>query len=144
MSRRYSNLSLQGIIIDIHFLSLCDYLVCTFSSQVCRVAYELMQTHYIDAHDRFSSLDDVYYYGGQNSHPHSVIIDHEPRKEGEIALKVGDLIEVYGNHWNGFSKGKNIRTGETGLFPSFKVVNPVKSVKFPTYKSVEVKKKSWK
>ena len=32
---RYSDNSLRGIIMDIHFLSLTDYLVCTFSSQVC-------------------------------------------------------------------------------------------------------------
>ena len=35
---------LRGVIIDIHFLSKCDYLVCTFSSQVsefniCKYAY---------------------------------------------------------------------------------------------------------
>ena len=34
VSTRYSDSSLNGIILDIHFLSLCDYLVCTFSSQV--------------------------------------------------------------------------------------------------------------
>ncbi|CAF1313430.1 unnamed protein product, partial [Didymodactylos carnosus] len=30
---RYKTESLKGVILDIHFLSLCDYLVCTFSSQ---------------------------------------------------------------------------------------------------------------
>lgn len=34
VSRRYSDASLQGIILDIYMLSMCDYLVCTFSSQV--------------------------------------------------------------------------------------------------------------
>jgi hypothetical protein len=38
VSTRYSDTSLNGIILDIHFLSLCDYLVCTFSSQVCNVS----------------------------------------------------------------------------------------------------------
>ncbi|VDP23320.1 unnamed protein product [Soboliphyme baturini] len=32
--KRYSEESLQGIITDVHFLARCDYLVCTFSSQV--------------------------------------------------------------------------------------------------------------
>lgn len=32
---RYSDMSLYGIIIDVYFLSRCDFLVCTFSSQVC-------------------------------------------------------------------------------------------------------------
>lgn len=34
VSTRYSDLSLNGIILDIHMLSMSDYLVCTFSSQV--------------------------------------------------------------------------------------------------------------
>jgi len=34
LSRRYSEHSLRGVIIDIYLLSLTDYLVCTFSSQV--------------------------------------------------------------------------------------------------------------
>lgn len=35
VSSRYSDTSLNGIIIDIHMLSMSDFLVCTFSSQVC-------------------------------------------------------------------------------------------------------------
>jgi len=31
---RYRTESLKGVLLDIHFLSLSDYLVCTFSSQV--------------------------------------------------------------------------------------------------------------
>ncbi|KAF7407738.1 hypothetical protein HZH66_002275 [Vespula vulgaris] len=138
VSKRYSDSSLQGIIIDIHLLSLCDYLVCTFSSQVCRVAYELMQTYYPDAYNKFASLDDIYYYGGQNSHPHVAILDHKPRKNGELELKTGDLIEVYGNHWDGYSKGYNTRTSMTGLFPSFKVKNPVDAVDFPKYPDIMI------
>lgn len=34
VSSRYSDVSLNGIILDIHMLSMSDYLVCTFSSQV--------------------------------------------------------------------------------------------------------------
>lgn len=37
LSSRYTDSSLKGIISDIHLLSLCDYLVCTFSSQVRRI-----------------------------------------------------------------------------------------------------------
>lgn len=36
VATRYSDNSLFGIVIDIHFLSLSDYLVCTFSSQVSK------------------------------------------------------------------------------------------------------------
>ena len=115
VNTRNSPESAQGIILDIYFLSKCDFLVCTFSSQVCRLAYELMQKRYSDASWRFKSLDDVYYFGGQNKHLVEAIYDHEPRLEdGEIELKRGDLIEIAGNHWNGFSKGINERANDEG------------------------------
>jgi glycoprotein 6-alpha-L-fucosyltransferase len=34
LNSRYGTESLKGVLLDIHFLSLTDYLVCTFSSQV--------------------------------------------------------------------------------------------------------------
>ena len=105
--------SAQGVIMDIYFLSRCDYLVCTFSSQVCRMAYELMQKRHADASWRFKSLDDVYYIHGQTKHLVQALYDHEP-KNGEIELKKGDLIHLAGNHWNGFSKGLNKRTNVLG------------------------------
>jgi hypothetical protein len=67
VGRRYSESSLMGIITDIHFLSNCDFLVCTFSSQICRVAYEYMNTMFPDASMQYKSLDDIYYFGGQIS-----------------------------------------------------------------------------
>ncbi len=140
LGTRYSDSSLRGIILDIHFLSLSDYLVCTFSSQVCRLAYEIMQTMYPDASDRFHSLDDIYYFGGQNAHNQIAISDFKARNKDEIDLKVGDLIGIAGNHWDGFSKGLNRRTGRNGLYPSYKVGEQVDIVKFPTYPKAEVKK----
>lgn len=137
VSTRYTDSSLNGIILDIHLLSLSDYLVCTFSSQVCRVAYEIMQSMYPDAFDRFKSLDDIYYYGGQNSHYREVVMAHKSKKPDQINLREGDLVGIAGNHWNGFSKGKNERTHQLGLFPSFKVNDKVEEADFPTYKHVQ-------
>jgi glycoprotein 6-alpha-L-fucosyltransferase len=115
VNSRYTPESAQGVILDIYFLSRCDYLVCTFSSQVCRLAYELMQPRFADASWRFYSLDDVYYYGGQNEHVVKAIYDHIPKLDnGEIELKKGDLIGLAGNHWDGYSKGRNHRTNMEG------------------------------
>lgn len=137
VSTRYTDSSLNGIILDIHLLSLSDYLVCTFSSQVCRVAYEIMQTMYPDASNRFKSLDDIYYYGGQNAHNREVVLPHNPKNHDEIHMRKGDLIGVAGNHWNGYSKGKNVRTGQVGLFPSFKVNDKIEVVELPKYPNVK-------
>lgn len=136
VSTRYTDNALNGIILDIYLLSQSDYLVCTFSSQVCRVAYEIMQTLYPDASHRFKSLDDIYYYGGQNPHNQIAVISHKPRNQDEIQLELGDLVGVAGNHWNGMSKGKSRRTNVVGMFPSFKVMDRIETAKLPLYPNV--------
>jgi glycoprotein 6-alpha-L-fucosyltransferase len=123
VASRYSPDSAQGVILDIHFLSQCDYLVCTFSSQVCRMAYELMQARFPDASWRFKSLDDVYYFGGQSGHTFTAVYDHTPNGPGEISMRAGDRLALAGNHWNGYSKVRNHRTNNDGLVPSYKLAD---------------------
>jgi len=137
LSSRYSEASLHGIILDIHFLAHSDFLVCTFSSQVCRVAYELMQTLHPDASEMFSSLDDIFYFGGQNAHNVQAVYAHESINDDEMPLQVGDLIGIAGNHWDGFSKGRNRRLEQNGLFPSYKVRDAVNWVPFPLYREAD-------
>ncbi|CAJ0577233.1 unnamed protein product, partial [Mesorhabditis spiculigera] len=130
LNSRYTDASLYGVVTDIQLLSRCDYLVCTFSSQVCRMGYELMQVRKPDG-EAFHSLDDVYYYGGQHDHEQVAIEDHLPERDAEIELKVGDAVGLAGNHWDGFSKGTNRRTQKVGLYPSYKVVERWRVIDFP-------------
>ena len=101
--------------------------------QVCRVAYELMQPMRGDASNWFKSLDDVYYFGGQNGHNMEVVEPHLAQNDNEIDLQPGDLVGIAGNHWDGYSKGRNQRNGKSGLYPSYKVKDTVVRVKLPTY-----------
>ncbi|XP_038641096.1 alpha-(1,6)-fucosyltransferase [Scyliorhinus canicula] len=140
LHNRYTENSLRGVILDIHFLSQADFLVCTFSSQVCRVAYEIMQTLHPDASANFHSLDDIYYFGGQNAHNQIAIYPHKPHTPEEIVLEPGDLIGVAGNHWDGYSKGINRKNGRTGLYPSYKVKENVETIKYPTYPEADNEK----
>ncbi|XP_067274322.1 alpha-(1,6)-fucosyltransferase isoform X1 [Pseudorasbora parva] len=133
LHNRYTENSLRGVILDIHFLSQTDFLVCTFSSQVCRVAYEIMQTLHPDASAFFRSLDDIYYFGGQNAHNQIAVYPHQARTAEDIPLEPGDVIGVAGNHWDGYSKGVNRKLGRTGLYPSYKVKEKIETVKYPTY-----------
>lgn len=133
VATRYTDASLKGIIADVHFLSLTDHLVCTFSSQVCRIAYEIMQSFHPDASGFFRSLDDIYYYGGQNAHNQRVRFPHTPRRSDELSLIPGDIVGIAGNHWDGYSKGMNRRTRQNGLYPSYKVEEVVDIADFPIY-----------
>ncbi|CAI4226749.1 unnamed protein product [Auanema sp. JU1783] len=131
VNQRYTDSSLFGVITDIELLSECDYLVCTFSSQVCRMGFELMQIRKGDTGDSFHSLDDLYYYGGQYPHEQIIVEDYFPRRTEELELRAGDVVGIAGNHWDGFSKGQNRRTGKTGLYPSYKAIENWRIVDFP-------------
>ncbi|EFP11174.1 CRE-FUT-8 protein [Caenorhabditis remanei] len=130
LNNRYTDASLMGVITDIYILSKVDYLVCTFSSQVCRMGYELRQPSGADDGSKFHSLDDIYYFGGQQAHEVVVIEDHVALNNKEIDLKVGDKVGIAGNHWDGYSKGTNRRTYKEGVFPSYKVVNDWRQFNF--------------
>ncbi len=54
---RLQKSGLQGIVNDIYFLSQCDYVVCTFSSNVCRIAFEIMQVVGGNVTGKVKSLD---------------------------------------------------------------------------------------
>lgn len=64
-NNRYSSSEFQRLIVDISLLSECDLFVGTFSSQVSRVVYELMQLKFKDLPkiNRAISVDDTWYNG---------------------------------------------------------------------------------
>ena len=64
--------------------------------QVCRLAYEIMNHKHTDASGMFHSLDDMYYFGGQEEHKMKAIWPHNPHRRSEISLKVGDVIGIAG------------------------------------------------
>ena len=133
---RYNLKSLQGLIADIYMLSRSEYIVCTFSSQVCRLAYEIQQQLYSDGSWRFKSLDDVWYFGNSD-HQQEVILPHNAATDEELNLEIGDVLSVAGNHWNGYNKGRKHGDEEQlGLYPLYKTKEKYKIVAFPTYPEV--------
>lgn len=149
VGNRYTEDNLKGVITDIHFLSHTDYLVCTFTSNICRMSYELMQTLQLDAAANFHSLDLSYQYVWQNPHKYKAIQNHKANtSSNEIQLKIGDelklervvqgknMIYIERKYPNGFFKGLNKRTSKEGYIPVDKVKKKLTLVKFPTYPEV--------
>lgn len=101
--------------------------------QVCRVAYELMQTHSVDASNSYYSLDDVYYYGGQQAHDVVAIVENKQL----LKFSVGDRLGIAGNEKNGFSVGQHRDTYKRGPYPSYKVEEFVRTANFPTYSELD-------
>ncbi|CAF3305974.1 unnamed protein product [Rotaria socialis] len=138
LNTRYGTESLKGVLLDIHFLSLSDYLVCTFSSQICRVAYEIMQQRVIDGAWRVQPLDDVYYFGGQNPHNQRAVISHKAIWPNEFSFERDHIIGTEGNHWDGFSKGSDKTNGQSGLYPSYKTEEIVNIGQMYTYPEIQI------
>ncbi|KAF5294267.1 hypothetical protein FQR65_LT10853 [Abscondita terminalis] len=127
----HTNENIFNVILDIHVLSKSDFIVCTFSSNICRLAYGLMQIDHVDASSKVASLDKMYVYSQQNADVRKAILRHQAQTAKEIDLLSGDTIHISDNHWNGYSTGSNLRTKKRGLFPSFKVEMEPEIVKFP-------------
>uniref|UniRef100_F6TSZ2 GT23 domain-containing protein n=2 Tax=Ciona intestinalis TaxID=7719 RepID=F6TSZ2_CIOIN len=107
---------------EINILSMCDFIVCTLSSEVGTLAYEYMQTLNLNAADRVLSLDAEYGVAGFPVDLHRVVYSHNV--EGELSLEPGMLVTGY-QQWNGYFNGsyhgKLLSGGNWKLYPSYSV-----------------------
>nr|XP_027231423.1 alpha-(1,6)-fucosyltransferase-like [Penaeus vannamei] len=127
LGRRGSVDNMKYLMADILFLSRSDFLVCGMSSNICRLAYELMQTLHSDATRKLVSLDLPFCIHGQTAQEVEARFPHTPRSGREIALQKGDRVvrsvHYYSRHRNyhdGFWHGTNLRTGKSGFYPIYK------------------------
>ena len=112
---------------------------------MCRVAYEIMQTlpENGDPSSWFRSLDDIYYYGGQNGHNYRAIADQVPsdevgtETEQLFEMRAGDVVGIAGNHWNGYSKGNSRTRVGHGLFFSYRSEDLLVGAKMATYDDID-------
>ncbi|KAH9586801.1 Alpha-(1,6)-fucosyltransferase [Schistosoma haematobium] len=110
LNMRMSVNSMNNAIIDIIALSMTDFLVCTFSSNVCRLAYELMQTRHMDLGDAtqlFHSIDKLYHEEDYGRLKFNVIIP-----DMKVNLKYGDVVEIVKTYWNGSLLVKLVQSSE--------------------------------
>ncbi|XP_078494824.1 alpha-(1,6)-fucosyltransferase-like [Ciona intestinalis] len=102
---------------EINILSMCNFIVCTLSSEVGTLAYEYMQTLHLNAADKVLSLDAEYGPTGVPVDLHQAIYSHNV--EGELSLQPGMLATGY-QQWNGYFYGTNNGINWQ-LYPSYKV-----------------------
>jgi|688.fasta_scaffold594761_1 glycoprotein 6-alpha-L-fucosyltransferase len=55
------------------------------------MAYEIMQQNFLDAADRFKSLDDIWYFGGGDGHTQVATMEHSPQSQDELELRIGNI-----------------------------------------------------
>ena len=139
---RYNANSLEKLFMDVYMLSKSEFIVCTFSSNLCRLAYEIQQQRVSgDNHWRFKSLDDMWQFNikwnTRVDHHQEAILPHVASQTGEMNLNPGDILDVENNMWNGYAKGKNIKNQKTGYYPLYKTKERLKKVEFPPYESIQ-------
>ena len=88
------NGALWNIIQDTYLLSQSDFLVCTFTSNICRLAMELMHEHYPDPTENVVSLD-IQWFSFRWINPVEVsVLSHSPQNVSPLDLEfyTGDFI----------------------------------------------------
>ena len=123
---RYSETGLKSFLFDVYFLSRAKYLVCTFTSNVCRLAYELMVKQRPDTDPVAKSLDMHYYNYFDVQFVQIAIMDNE--REHELKFRKGDfLMKTYisatqfdGYTLDGYTVSKQAWMGYSVKFASYK------------------------
>ncbi|XP_042856790.1 alpha-(1,6)-fucosyltransferase-like [Penaeus japonicus] len=141
---RSSEANIKHFMADIYFLSRSDFLVCSMSSNICRLAYELMQTLHPDASRRVFSVDSPYWFHYQSDHEVEARYPHSPRRPGELELQKGDRVNEipkyfnkHRNYHDGFLYGVNQRTGKSGLYPVYKTVDVIQLADTPSFDRID-------
>ena len=126
---RKSTSGFERILIDLHFLAHANYLVCTMSSNVCRLAYEMQMAINLDNFLMFKSLDTDYYnYFDMTLFKMAIL---ENRNMHHLNFRRGDLIlkrilegkNFDGYLKNGLSNGRMINDPISKTYPSYKTID---------------------
>ena len=127
--------AIWSILLDLYFLSKSDYLVCTFSSNVCRLAYEMMQAEKTDATNWWYSLDTGYVVDRAMVHDQRVLYENTVPRKPEIV--VGDILHCK-HEWHGVLNGRSDRFPEIALpYVKYKVEDVTSIAQFTSYEDVD-------
>ncbi|XP_042857379.1 alpha-(1,6)-fucosyltransferase-like [Penaeus japonicus] len=145
MKLRGTESNMRNFLTDVYFLSRSDFLVCSMSSNVCRLAYELMQSLHPDASRRVFSVDSTHWFHLQTRHWVRARYAHSSgRRTGELRFKKGDVIKVipqyykqHYNHFDGFVFGMNKNRTNYGLFPMYKTVDDLQVADTPSFDHID-------
>lgn len=119
---RFSKVGLRGIIEDLKTLVKCNFIVCTFSSNICRLMLEISQAKFPDTFAKVVSIDSIYFATLNNYRIGVVTQNHTAIYNYEIGLKVGEKVSVHSfQDKNGYYHGVRLSPRARGNFPAYKI-----------------------
>ena len=122
---RSNNQGFRSFLFDVIFLSNADHIVCTFTSNVCRVGYELLLSNSSDSWKLVRSLDIHYLNFEFYKLKRIAVLNHNSRgfefKKGQLLYKDVYYTHSYDsyNH-DGTYTLKLFETHQVGTSPSYK------------------------
>lgn len=136
VSSRGTRQGLMGALMDIFTLAHCDFVVCTFSSNVCRLVYELkMAVNPLGYHDEVLTLDAEYYLVDPPLLYRQAVLPHVDRSNQDNNVDPRDMIwdaSFYDkDRSKGWIRGRNEKTGRSVRVPRFKLQEFVNVQSFP-------------
>jgi len=130
---RFNDASVLGIIQDIHMLSLTNFVVCTMTSNVGSLIYQLLHYKHGDASDMVHSLDVPWLYLFRPS-----IMFQATVEDLSTNLKKGDELKVDTSFHAAILRSNqthvdtyNLRTQEDHTYPLYKLKRILKLYDFP-------------
>ncbi|XP_053639952.2 alpha-(1,6)-fucosyltransferase [Cherax quadricarinatus] len=130
-AKRFTLASLRDLVVDIYFLSRTDYIVVTLSSNIGRLAYEIMQSLAVDASSCFYSLDTTYYFHFQRPSYVRTRFFHQPDRE--TIIHRGEKLQMR-SWYSDFRKGLSAPLGEKAVeLPYYKLEPIVDIINVPSY-----------
>lgn len=131
---RFTTAGLYGIILDTTLLSHCDYIVCTLSSNVCRLIYELRTALRPLTPHPVLSVDSNYLLMEPVRRYRQSVLPHKGAVGNSSDLLPGELVvdkSLYSDRGHGLVAGYRANAKEMGRFPAFKLQNYVSVGGFP-------------
>ena len=132
--QRNNDDAIKSILIDLYFLSRSDFLICTFSSNVCRMAYEIMQTLHTDASNFWYSLDSGYFADRQGDHEQRVLDEYITDRNPSI--EPGDVIR-WEHEWGGAVSGHSEKKDRRVVYARYMVEDITSVANFTSYDDVD-------
>ncbi|XP_063597063.1 alpha-(1,6)-fucosyltransferase-like [Penaeus indicus] len=112
--------------------------------QICRLAYEVLQTLRPDAPSRAFSVDSAYWFHVEVGNKVQARYPHTPRRANELELHKGDQVKVIPQYYrkqpnlqDGFRAGRNLRTASYGLYPVYKMVEILQLADVPPFEHID-------
>lgn len=126
LENRYTDKGQDAIVKDVFKLAFSNFLVCTFSSNVCRLAYELRMALRPFVADLYEvvTLDMDYFFQYGNSVDYMATSSFQPEAPNELLLHKGDIIHVdacFLHCKTPHNSGTNMQTNQSGHFLRSKV-----------------------